>query len=93
MLHLGGSHPDNMNSCLRISGSESSMEPLLLCYHEEADDRLMYHVNQTIKIDRISKIIIASSDTDVLTCAVSFFAVDELRPSGDVGSQGSSKSK
>ena len=37
MLYLGGSHPDNMNSCLRISGNESSLEPLLLCYHEEAD--------------------------------------------------------
>ena len=73
MLYLGGSHPVNMNSCLRISGNESSLEPLLLCYHEEADDRLMYHVNHAIKVDRISKIIIASSDTDVLTCAVYIF--------------------
>ena len=79
---------------MRISGNESSLEPLLLCYHEEADDRLMYHANHAIKVDRISKIIIASSDTDVLTCAVYQFCqwmYSDLRELWVVS--GSSKSK
>ena len=73
-VYLGGSHPENMNGCLNISGNELSWEPLLSCYHEEADDRLMYHVKHAIESDKIMKVIIASSDTDVLVCSIYHFS-------------------
>ena len=53
MLYLDGSYQHDMNSCLRLSGNKSFLEPLFLFYHEEADDGLIYHVNHAITIDRI----------------------------------------
>ena len=78
MLYLDGSYQDDMNSCLRLSGNKSFLEPLFLFYHEEADDSLIYHMNHAITIDRI-----CSFDTNILY--LSFFSVDALKASGAVG--------
>ena len=48
-------------------------EASLKCDHEEADDRIMFHINQSVKEDRFEKIIIASPDTDVFVCSVKHF--------------------
>ena len=49
-----------------IANEEVGFQPLLKCVHEEADDRLLFHSNHALKINNYKKLIIASSDTDVL---------------------------
>ena len=34
----------------------------------------MFHVNHTVKVDKFSKVVIASSDTDVFVCALYHFS-------------------
>ena len=41
--------------------------------HEEADDRMMYHLNQLIKDEGFEKVVIASADADIFICAVYHF--------------------
>ena len=36
------------------------------CGHEEADNRVLFHINHAIKDENYTKIIVASPDTDVL---------------------------
>ena len=61
-----------------------SMERLLECSHEEADDRIMFHVNHAVKIGNFCSIAIASPDTDVLVAAIHhynkfiYFDLEEL---------------
>ena len=49
-----------------IANEEVGFQPLLKCVHEKADDRLLFHANHALKINNYKKLIIASSDTDVL---------------------------
>ena len=61
-----------------------SMERLLECSHEEADDRIMFQVNHAVKIGDFRSIAIASPDTDVLVAAIHhynkfiYFDLEEL---------------
>ena len=61
-----------------------SIERLLECSHEEADDRILFHVNHAIKIGNFRSIAIASPDTDVLVAAIHhykkfiYFDLEEL---------------
>ena len=60
-----------------------SMERLLECSHEEADDHIMFHVNHAVKIGNFRGIAIASPDTDVLVAAIhhnkfNYFDLEEL---------------
>jgi len=45
----------------------------LNCEHEEADDRLLYHINHTIKVENYDRVLVASTDTDVFVCLVHHF--------------------
>ena len=65
-LYLGGANRDDITSCYKVMDGNISAQPLLKCCHEEADDRIIFHVNHAVKLENYSKIIIASSDTDVL---------------------------
>ena len=84
-FYLGGVNYDDMTSCLKISNSQVSKQPLLKCNHEEADDRILFHVNHHgVRIAGFSKIVIASPDTDVFVNVVHHYshwmycALDEL---------------
>ena len=44
--------------------------PSLKNDHEEADDRIFYHLNHSMKDDGFQKVVIASADTDVFICAI-----------------------
>ena len=44
--------------------------PSLRNDHEEADDGMMYHLNQSIKDEGFEKVIIAFADTDIFICAI-----------------------
>ena len=49
------------------------MEEVLKCTHEEADVTIFFHVNDGIKRNNFTKIVVASPDTDVLVNAVYHF--------------------
>ena len=38
---------------------------LLKSNHEEADDRILFHINQAVVVDHFNRVIVASADTDV----------------------------
>ena len=45
----------------------------LKCFHEEADDHMMIHVNHAVRINNFRKVIVASPDTDVFANLVYHF--------------------
>ena len=72
-VFLGGATTENIISCIQISDGEVIAVPSLRNDHEEADDRMMYPLNQSIKDENFKKFIIASADTDVFICAAYHF--------------------
>lgn len=72
-VFLGGASAADITSCVQLYGGEVTNVPSLRNDHEEADDRMMYHANQSIKEECFEKVIIASSDTDVFVCALYHF--------------------
>ena len=50
---------------MKILSGSSQECPSLKCYHEEADDRILFHTNYIINAEHFQKVIIASPDTDV----------------------------
>ena len=72
-IFLGGANTENITSCIQISDGKVIAVPSLRNDHKEADDRMMYHLNQSIKDEGFEKVIIASTDTDVFICAVYHF--------------------
>ena len=61
-VFLGGANTENITSCIQISDGEVIAVPSLRNDHEEADDRMMYHLNQSIKDEGFEKVIIASAE-------------------------------
>ena len=43
-------------------------------HYEEVDDQIMFHVNHVVKVDKFSKVVIVSCDTDVYVCALYHFS-------------------
>ena len=72
-VFLGGANTENITSCIQISDGEVIAVPSLRNDHEEADDWMMYNLNQSIKDEGFEKVIIASADTNVFICAVYHF--------------------
>ena len=50
-VFLGGANTENITSCIQISDGEVLAVSSLRNDHEEADDRMMYHLNQSIKYE------------------------------------------
>ena len=69
-LYLGGSHSEDQYKCVLLKGPTETSIRLLYCLHEEADDRIMYHVTHSVKVDKVSKVVVASADTDVFIVLV-----------------------
>ena len=67
-VYLGGCHDENnWNICYRITNNGQDEVQLLYCLHEESDDRLQFHDNQAVKVDRIEAALVCSGDTDIYT--------------------------
>ena len=49
-------HKSDQNIC--ILASTAKAEPLLQCFHEEADDSILYHLSHAVKIDKYKSVII-----------------------------------
>ena len=65
-LFLGGANKEDMTSCLKVYNDNPTPQHFLKCTHEEADDRLMLHITHAVNIENFTKVIVASSDTDIL---------------------------
>ena len=72
-VYLGGAIPDDITSCIKICGDHTSSQRLLKCFHEEADDRMLFHVNHAVRVKNFHKVIVASPDTDVFVNLVYHF--------------------
>ena len=64
---------DDMTSCYKLMDGNISVQPLLKCFHEEADDWMIFTANHAVKVENYSKIIIASPDTDVFINSIHHF--------------------
>ena len=69
LTYLGGVHKDDPMSCMSILHGDITTESSLWCASEEADDRMMVHVNHAV-LKGFENIVIASQDTDVLVTAL-----------------------
>ena len=72
-VYLGGSHLTDLTACMKLVQGNEGYERLLKCDHEEADDRIMFHVNHAVTVDKFRRVIVASADTDVFICLVYHF--------------------
>ena len=72
-LYLGGANKEDMTSCYKVVDGNITLQPLLKCTHEEADDRLMFHINHALQIDNFTKVIVASSDADIFVNLIYHF--------------------
>ena len=83
-VYLRGSHVDDTTSCVLLSNGNITLERLLKCDHEEADDRILFYVNHGVKVEKFRSVIIASPDTDIFICSIYhfnrfvFFGLNEL---------------
>ena len=68
-VFLGGANTEDITSCIQVWRGEKIRVPSLKNDHEEADDRIFYHLNHSIKDDGLQKVVIASADTDIFICA------------------------
>ena len=81
-VYLGGAHEEHLNTCIKFEPCQDSTTVESLYWeHEEADGRLLYHINHAIKEDHHDRVIVASPDTDVFVCLFStpFQSMDLLR--------------
>ena len=69
-VYLGGSHKEKLAGYFLIRKKEFEETRLLECNHEEADDRMMFHINHGIKVANYKRVIVSSSDTDVYICLI-----------------------
>ena len=83
-LFLGGLHQENDAICVSFVNRLVSVEKLLECTYEEADDRIFFHANHAIKIKNYGSVVIASPDTDTFVsalhnfCKLKYFDLEEL---------------
>ena len=54
------------------------MEEVLKCTHEEADVTIFFHVNDGIKRNNFTKIVVASPDRCPCKCSLSFYSMNIL---------------
>ena len=72
-IFLGGSHKEDETRCFSLCNRTVKAEPLLKRTHEEADDRVLFHVNHAVNVGRFGSVVVASSDTDIFVSAAHHF--------------------
>ena len=72
-VYLGGCHLDGVDRCLKLSNGTQVDMPELMCSYDEADDRLMFHLNNAVKIENLSFAHVMSGDTDIFVCLMYHF--------------------
>ena len=64
-VYLGGCHVADKNICYKLVNGKLTDVPALKSSYDEADDRLIYHLNHAVRTDNISCAHVVSSDTDI----------------------------
>ena len=64
-VYLGGCHIDSKDFCYKVVKREVINALRLKCHYDEADDRIMFHVNDDVKLDNFEVVHVVSGDTDV----------------------------
>ena len=83
--YLGGASAENVTSCWKVSRTEGLMEVgSLQNDHEEADDRMMYHVNQAVNRHQFQRVVIASADRCVCVLFIPLQSMEIWWFRGDV---------
>ena len=83
-LFLGGSHKEHDAMCVSFINGLVSVDRLLECTHERAEDRIFFQSNHTVKIGNYGSVVIASPDSDIFVSALHhfrklmYFDLDEL---------------
>lgn len=67
-IFLGGGSDGHPTLCYRIQNKTINNIVELACTHEEADDRVIFHVNYKVNQREVQSITLASSDTDIFIC-------------------------
>ena len=65
-LHLAGSLLGDLTSFIQIICGVSNACRAVQCDHEEAAERILFHINHTIQTEHYTKIVVAATDTDIL---------------------------
>ena len=73
-IYLAGAHKENSSKCVLVQNNITITIPELQCCHEEADDRILYHI-QHLTNDRndVSSIVVATEDTDIVVSLLFHF--------------------
>ena len=73
-IYLGGAGKENVTACIKVCLNDPSDDvDSLRNTHEEADDRMMFHVHQSVTTKNFESVIIVSGDTDVFVCSIYHF--------------------
>ena len=72
-MYLGGCHALERDGCLKIVNGQSSLIRLLKCSYDEADDRIMFHLNHAVKVDRFEAAHVMTGDTDIFVNLMYYF--------------------
>ena len=73
-IYLGGAGEENVTACIKVCLNDPSDDvDSLRNTHEEADDRMIFHVYQSATTENVESVIIASGDTDVFVCLIYHF--------------------
>lgn len=74
-IYLGGAGEENVTACIKVCSNDPSDDvDTLRNTHEEADDRMMFHIHQAVSRENFERVIIASGDTDVFVCSIYHFS-------------------
>ena len=65
-VYLAGAHQNDSNGCLVVENKVVITNTELSCSHEEADDRVIFHVQHLVCERNMSVIIVATEDTDII---------------------------
>ena len=64
-IYLGGCHLNDIDRCYKLANGDVTDIPALKCSYDEADDRIMFHLNHAVMTEHFSFAHVASSDTDI----------------------------
>ena len=71
-MYLGGGHKFTPKMCIKLREDSATWIPLH-CECEEAVDRIMKHIENSVLTDTVERVMIASADADVMISALYHF--------------------
>ena len=72
-VYLGGGHRVAPKMCMKLTNDTTTWIESLHCECEEADDRMMKHIENSVSTDFVERVMIASADTDVMISGLYHF--------------------